>query len=251
LNVVFIVGMAGTGKSSLIGAFREWLRLREVNVLALNLDPGALSTPYNPDVDVRSMVDVYQLMERYELGPNGALIMAADLIADHLEEITAILEESTPDFLLVDTPGQIELFAFRESGPFIVNNMPGEKAVVYLMDAPFSRNPLNFVSNLFLAAAVYHRLLKPQVYALSKSDMIAEGEVERIILWTQDLDALAQDLESKAPIQSMVMREIAETLERTGLITEPIPTSSKNMEGFTELSAAIARTLARGEEAED
>jgi hypothetical protein len=94
-------------------------------------------------------------------------------------------------------------------------------------------------------------LLKPQVYALSKSDMIAEGEVERIILWTRDLDALAQDLESKAPIQSMVMREIAETLERTGLITEPIPTSSKNMEGFTELSAAIARALARGEEAED
>ncbi|MEM3793813.1 MAG: ATP/GTP-binding protein, partial [Candidatus Bathyarchaeia archaeon] len=150
MNVTFILGMAGTGKSSLTGALRDWLRLREINVLALNLDPGALSLPYDPDVDVRSMINVYQLMEKYQLGPNGALIMAADLIADHLEEVVAIVEELEPEFLLVDTPGQIELFAFRESGPFIVNNMPGEKAVVYLLDAPFSRNPLNFVSNLFL-----------------------------------------------------------------------------------------------------
>ncbi|MBS7645055.1 MAG: ATP/GTP-binding protein [Candidatus Bathyarchaeia archaeon] len=249
MNVTFILGMAGTGKSSLTGALRDWLRLREINVLALNLDPGALSLPYDPDVDVRSMINVYQLMEKYQLGPNGALIMAADLIADHLEEVVAIVEELEPEFLLVDTPGQIELFAFRESGPFIVNNMPGEKAVVYLLDAPFSRNPLNFVSNLFLAVAVYHRLLKPQIYALSKSDMITQSEVEKMISWTLDFEELSHDLESKAPAQSLVMRELAEALERTGLITEPIPTSSKNMEGFTELSAAITRVLARGEEA--
>lgn len=248
MNVVFIVGMAGAGKSSLTGVFLDWLRLKEFNVLALNLDPSALSLPYNPDIDVRSMVNVNHLMEEYQLGPNGALIMAADLIADHLEEVIAVLEGSMPDILLVDTPGQIELFAFRESGPFIVDNMPGDKAVVYLLDAPFSRNPLNFISNLFLAGAVYHRLLKPQIYVLSKSDMISREEIERIISWTQDFDTLAYDLESMSPIRSVVMREIAEAMERIGLITEPIPTSSKNMEGLIELSAAITRTLTRGEE---
>ncbi|MGC8850214.1 MAG: ATP/GTP-binding protein, partial [Candidatus Bathyarchaeia archaeon] len=93
MNVAFILGMAGTGKSSLTGAFRDWLRLRGINALALNLDPGAFSLPYDPDVDVRSMISVYQLMEKYQLGPNGALIMAADLIADHLEEIISIIEE--------------------------------------------------------------------------------------------------------------------------------------------------------------
>ncbi|MGC8850077.1 MAG: ATP/GTP-binding protein, partial [Candidatus Bathyarchaeia archaeon] len=134
---------------------------------------------------------------------------------------------------------------------FIVNNMPGEKAVVYLLDAPFSKNPLNFVSNLFLAAAVYHRLLKPQIYALSKIDMVNQSEVEKMISWTLDFEELSCDLESEAPTQSLVMRDLAEALERTGLITEPIPTSSRTMEGFTELSAAITRTLARGEEASD
>jgi hypothetical protein len=57
--------------------------------------------------------------------------------------------------LLVDTPGQIELFAFREGGPYFSQGISDEpKAVVYALDAPFCRNPMNFVSNLFLATAV-------------------------------------------------------------------------------------------------
>jgi GTPase SAR1 family protein len=249
LNVVFIIGMAGAGKSYLTGHFREWLRYKGLNVLALNLDPGASSLPYNPDIDVRSIIDVNQLMHEYQLGPNGALIMAADLIADHLEDISHILEENPPDILLVDTPGQIELFAFRESGPFIVNNILGDsKAIIYLFDAPFSKNPLNFISNMFLSIAVYHRLLKPQIYTLSKSDIIEKDEIETILTWTNELNSLIDELGDKPPFQSIIMRELAEALERTELITEPIPISSKNNSGFIELSASITRIMSRGEE---
>ena len=249
MYTIFIIGMAGVGKTYLTGTFREWLRLKKSNVLALNLDPGAAALTYNPDVDIRSMVNISQIMKDYQLGPNGALIMATDLIADHLEEVKLIIEDNLPDILLVDTPGQIELFAFRECGPFIVKNISAEpKAVLYLLDAPFSKNPRNFISNMFLAAAVYNRLLEPQIYALSKSDLIDENCLDKIITWTQDFDSLTDALNKELPVHSVMMREVAEAIEKIGLINEPIPISSKDMRGFIDLLAYISRILTKGED---
>ena len=43
--------------------------------------------PYNCDVDVRDYVDYVSIMQQYSLGPNGALVMANDLIASKIDEI--------------------------------------------------------------------------------------------------------------------------------------------------------------------
>src|SRR3989304_969901 len=122
-SVVFIVGMAGSGKSTLTAAYLEWLKSGEQDAIVVNMDPGATALPYNPDIDSRSYVDVQKLMIDYQLGPNGALIMASDLIADHLEEIREEIDAANPDVVLVDTPGQIELFAFREGGRVIATQL--------------------------------------------------------------------------------------------------------------------------------
>ena len=80
----------------------------------------------------------------------------------------------------------MELFAFRASGPYIATELTKEpKAIVYLFDTAFSLNPLNYVSNLFLSAAVYNRFLVPQVYLLSKSDLLSKDDVTK--LWTGQL----------------------------------------------------------------
>jgi len=44
--------------------------------------PGHLN-PFLPAsrIDVRDYVDIVSIMQQYDLGPNGALIMANDLIA--------------------------------------------------------------------------------------------------------------------------------------------------------------------------
>ena len=143
MPLAFIIGTAGSGKSLFTAAFAEWLKMSKQDVAVVNLDPGALKLPYQPDVDVRNYVDVGDIMEKYGLGPNGALIMAADLIADEIENLTRDIEEAHADIVLVDTPGQMELFAFRASGPYIVNELTKEpKALIYLFDAVFSINPL-------------------------------------------------------------------------------------------------------------
>ena len=173
MAIVFIIGTAGSGKSRLTAAFSEWLRASNQDVATVNLDPGVLTLPYSPEIDVRNYVDIRNLMEEHGLGPNGALIIAADLIADDIFQISKEIEELQSDIVLVDTSGQMELFAFRASGPYITSELSHEpKATVYLFDSVFSTDPLNYVSNLFLSSAVYNRLYLPQVHLLSKCDLL-------------------------------------------------------------------------------
>ncbi len=250
MNVVFIVGMAGSGKSSLVGFFQQWLRLNEQNVVAANLDPGVTNLPYNPDIDVRDYINLEEIMERYQLGPNGGLIVAADLLSDNIEEIKDSLDEIEPDIVLVDTPGQIELFALRESGPFIVNEIAGcPKAVVYLFDGPFSSAPMNYVSNLYLAAAVHTRLLKPQVYVLTKIDLLTKERLQETLSWAKNparlLDALEKIPDKTA---SLVGSDFSKAIFRTGLNFDMIPIASKEDRGFVSLNAALTRILTGGEE---
>jgi len=249
-NSVFIVGMAGSGKSALTAAYLKWLKQGDQDVIVANLDPGAISIPYNPDIDARSYVDVEKLMLDYQLGPNGALIMASDLLADHVEEIRDEIKDANPDIVLVDTPGQIELFAFREGGRFIAGQLTDDdRAVIYLMDAPFTRSPMNFVTNLYLAAAIHSRIIQPQVYVLSKADLVTEQEIDEIVTWATEpeaFDLALRNLEEQN--LSLITRDLANAVFATGLLSEPIPVSAKDNSGLVELNAAVTRILTRGEE---
>lgn len=249
-HTVFLVGMAGSGKSALTGAYLEWLRNKDQDAIALNLDPGSTALPYNPDIDARNYVDVQQLMSDYNLGPNGALIMASDLLADHLEEIRQQIEQANPDVVLADTPGQIELFAFREGGRFIVNELTKDDcAVAYLMDSPFTRSPLNFISSLYLAAAIHSRLSQPQLYVLSKTDLVTDEDTDAIVTWTNDPETFDQELLSiKDQNISLITRGLANAIFSSGLISEPIPVSAKNNSGLIELNATVTRILTGGDE---
>ena len=247
--ITFIIGTAGSGKSMLTAALSEWLKISKQNVAVANLDPGALKLPYTPDVDVRNYVNVEDLMEKYGLGPNGALIMAADLIADEIEQISREIEDLRSDIVLVDTSGQMELFAFRASGPYIASELTREpKVIVYLFDAVFSVSPLNYVSNLFISAAVYHRFLLPQVHLLSKCDLLPKEEVDKIVDWSANPQALENSIEQKLEgTKRLLSRNMMLAIHQLGLKFLLIPVSAKTNEGMTNFNMALERILAGGE----
>jgi len=247
--IVFIIGTAGSGKSLLTATFSEWLKMSKQDVAVVNLDPGALTLPYSPDVDVRNYVDVGSLMEKYGLGPNGALVMAADLIADEIERISKEIEDLKSDIVLVDTSGQMELFAFRASGPYITNELTREpKAIAYLFDAVFSVSPLNYVSNLFLSAAVYNRFFLPQVYLLSKSDLLPKEEVDKIVGWSANPKALETSIEQKLEgTKRLLSRNMTQAIYQLRLKFLLIPVSAKTNEGMINFNTALERILSGGE----
>ena len=247
--IVFAIGTAGSGKSRLTAAFSDWLRMSKQDVAIVNLDPGVTTLPYSPDVDVRDYVNVDKLMDEYCLGPNGALVMASDMIADEIEKISRDVEELQSDIVLVDTSGQMELFAFRASGPYITNELTKEqKVIVYLFDAVFSINPQNYVSNLFLSAAVYNRFLIPQIHILSKCDLLPKEQVDKIVDWSSNKNALAEAIEQNLEgTKRLLNRRMMQTIYKLGLSFPLTPVSAITNEGIINFNMALERMLSQGE----
>jgi len=247
--IVFVIGTAGAGKSLFTAAFGEWLKMSRQDVSIVNLDPGAMTLPYSPDVDVRNYVGFDKLMEDYHLGPNGALIMAADLIADETDRISREIEELQSDIVLVDTCGQMELFAFRASGPYIVSELTSEpKAIVYLFDSVFSVNPLNYVSNLFLSTAVYNRFFLPQLHLMSKCDLLPRNQVNEIMAWSTDQKALENSIEQKLEgTKRLLSINIMQAIYKLGMKFPLIPVSARTSKGMVNVNVALERILAGGD----
>jgi len=246
--IVFVIGTAGSGKSLFTSAYSEWLKVEKQDVAAINLDPGVLALPYTPDLDIRDYVNIESLMKEHLLGPNGALIAAADLIAEQVEKLSREIEELKADIVLVDTPGQMELFAFRASGPYIADGLTKEpKAITYLFDSVFSLNPLNYVANLFLSAAVYNRFLIPQIHVLSKSDLLPQEQVDRIIGWSVDPEMLTMDIDNQLKgTKRLLGLDMTHAIHRLGLRFLLTPVSSKSNDGMTKINAAFERILTGG-----
>jgi len=247
--IIFIIGTAGSGKSLLTASFNEWLKIGKQKAATVNLDPSVLNLPYVPDIDIRNYININQIMNEYGLGPNGALILAADLIAEEAERLGGEIEDLQSDVVIVDTPGQMELFAFRASGPYIANELTKEpKAIVYLFDAVFSFNPLNYVSNMFLSAAVYNRFFFPQLHVLSKCDLLPPKEANRVLEWSGDPEALEAVIEEKLNgTRRLLSRDMMQAIYRLGLEFQLIPVSGKTNQGLINLSSALERILSGGE----
>jgi GTPase SAR1 family protein len=252
MKTIFIVGTAGSGKSLLASKIFEYYTRNGAFVGMLNLDPGVENLPYTCDVDVRDYVDIVSIMRQYDLGPNGSIIMANDLVASKMDDIQREIDNVNPDYLIVDTPGQIELFAYRASGPFFVQNLNAEqKVAMFLHDGSLITTSTNFVSIALLATSVKLRLNLPQVNVLTKIDLI-EDKIRDILKWSTNMASLEENLAKEADGESYILvSNLLRSLNLGGFAQGLIPISNATGDGMINLQAALSRVLNLGEEIED
>ena len=252
MKTVFVSGTAGSGKSLLTSKLQSYYSKNGSFAAVLNLDPGVESMPYTCDIDVRDHVDYVSIMQEYELGPNGAMIMANDLIASKIDDIENEVNLVNPDYLIVDTPGQIELFAYRSSGRFIVDNLSSdEKTNVFLFDGSLITSPVNFVSIALLATSIRLRLNLPTINVLTKTDLIGD-KLQDILQWSTNLKTLetAVGKETDGDTYSLTTN-ILRGLNQGEFTQRLIPISNVTEEGFVNLEGALSRILNLGEEVEN
>ncbi len=252
MKAIFLVGTAGAGKSLLASKILDYYSRNGAFVGMLNLDPGVENLPYTCDIDVRDYVDIVQIMKQYDLGPNGSMIMANDLLASKIDDLQNEIDNVNPDYLIVDTPGQIELFAYRASGPFLIQNLNvGEKVSIFLHDGSLMTSPSNFVSIALLATSVKLRLGISQINVLTKTDLI-EDKIKDILKWSTNMasleDALAKDSDGENYTLAI---NILRSLNLGGFAQGTIPISNATGDGMVNLQAALSRVLNLGEEVED
>jgi len=251
LKAIFVTGTAGSGKSMLTSKILEYYQKNGVFASVLNLDPGVESLPYRPDVDVRDYVDIVQIMKQYDLGPNGSMIMANDLIASKIDDIQNEIHRVNPDYLIVDTPGQIELFAYRASGPFFIQNIDAaEKTNIFLYDGTMIASPTNFISISLLATSIKLRLGLPTINVMTKTDLIPD-KIDQILKWSSDPISLEEELKTLEGETYSFATDILRTLNIGEFTGDLIPISNLTGEGMVNLQAALSRIINLGEEVED
>jgi GTPase SAR1 family protein len=241
---VFFLGTAGSGKTTLVKAFSEYLEDIDMEVSVINIDPAVEELPYSPDFDIRSYVDAREVMRKFGLGPNSALVTSVDLALTKAKEIKEELDQIKANYVLVDTPGQIELFAFRETGRLMSSLIRGDsKAVgVFLLDGVLSKEARSFVSLLLLSSSVRFRLDFPVVNALSKVDLLTNAELEKIKSWSEGT-GLIDELGKLDEYSFELVKTIVENLS-----SFPVPVSGITHEGLDDLYGEIQNVLAGGED---
>lgn len=247
---LYFIGTAGSGKSTVSNLFKEWLRIKGLDSIIVNLDPGAENLPYKPDVDIRDWISLEEVMKEYELGPNGAQVACADMIALNTDDIKSSIESFKTDFIIMDTPGQLELFVFRESGKFIIDSLnPKRSVVAYLIDHILTRNPIGFVSHLLLSFTTNFKLGLPQINLLSKTDLLSEDELNHVIQWAQDSELLENELANQNPsIYKNLNEQILRVTSSYSNNISILPISKEDYKGIDDFYTRIQLLFEGGED---
>lgn len=250
---VFFLGTAGSGKTVLSAVMRRYLQSQspDKTIINVNLDPAVQNLPYTAEVDVREYVDIQELVDMYELGPNGAMVHANDVIATSFHEIKEEIDDYNADAVLIDTPGQLEIFAYRSAGPIITSMFDLDKTcAVFLFDSTIVKKASSWISLNLLASSVQFRIQLPMIYALSKIDLLEKGDLERIERWKNDVDFVLSDMTgTDNPMLQDMSLSIANVLRELQTQTEIVPFSSLDQEiGIQDIAAYLSRVWSGGED---
>lgn len=249
INLYFI-GSAGSGKSSLTGAFSGWMQHQGYDSIIVNLDPGIENAPYVPDIDIRDWVKLRDVMKEYGVGPNGAQIIAADMLVLNIEEMKDIIQSFETEYVIFDTPGQMELFVLRQSGKFLIDSLGAEQSIIgFLYDPIISRTPSGFIALMLQAASVQVRFNVPFLSILTKSDLLAEDEREKILDWSSNLTALDEAIHGEQPtMRSQLSIEFLSALRTFGEGQSTVPVSSTSGYGMEDIYNAVQQVFYGGED---
>ncbi|SMY27612.1 unnamed protein product [Zymoseptoria tritici ST99CH_1A5] len=171
-TILVPIGPPGAGKSTLCNGLQQFMRAVARPCSVANMDPANDNIPYEPAFDVRELVDVEELMEREELGPNGGVLWAMEEIEANFEWLEGHLADCE-ETIILDPPGQAELTTHHTAVPRILERL--EKAgyrivVIQLLDSVVLTRPSLYLSSLILCLRGMLHLPYPIVNVLTKID---------------------------------------------------------------------------------
>ncbi|KAH9865416.1 hypothetical protein J1614_008999 [Plenodomus biglobosus] len=172
----------------------------------INLDPAVLHVPFTPNIDIRDSVNYKEVMKQFNLGPNGGILTSLNLFSTKIDQVIGLLEkrtqppapvkepeQTTVEFMtnsgkekqppapvqqqqvrhiLVDTPGQIEVFVWSASGEILLSSLASTfpTVIAYVIDTPRTTSTSTFMSNMLYACSILYKTKLPMILVFNKTD---------------------------------------------------------------------------------
>lgn len=121
------------------------------------------------------------------------------MFATKIDQILGLLEKrTTPDpekpnakpikNILVDTPGQIEVFVWSASGSILLDSLASTFPTVlaYIIDTPRTSSTSTFMSNMLYACSILYKTKLPMILVFNKTDV---KDAEFAKEWMTDFEA--------------------------------------------------------------
>ncbi|ETI21084.1 hypothetical protein G647_07428 [Cladophialophora carrionii CBS 160.54] len=210
-----VIGPPGAGKSTYCNGMQQFMGAIGRKASIVNLDPAndPISSSYEPALDIRDLISLETIMrdEEIGLGPNGGVLYA-------LEELEADMDNSDgdgdgdgdgwfarglrklgDDYLLLDCPGQVEIFTHHASLRRVLarlEKMGYRLVVVNLIDSYALTLPSLYISTLLLSLRMMLQLDLTHVNVLTKIDNLNKYPP---LAFNLDFYTEVQDLEFLLP----------------------------------------------------
>lgn len=197
--------MAGSGKTTFMQRINAHLHAQKDPPYVINLDPAVLNVPFDSNIDIRDSVNYKEVMKQYNLGPNGGILTSLNLFATKVDQILGLLEKRTqPDpedsnkkpvhNILVDTPGQIEVFVWSASGTILLESLASSfpTVIAYIIDTPRTSSTSTFMSNMLYACSILYKTKLPMILVFNKTDVKDAAFAKE---WMTDFEAFQAALQ--------------------------------------------------------
>jgi hypothetical protein len=215
----------------------------------LNLDPAVTRIPYEANIDIRDTVNYQEVMKQYNLGPNGGILTALNLFTTKFDQVLDLIEKraDTVDYVILDTPGQIEIFTWSASGAIITDAIASSlpTVVAYIIDTPRTTAPATFMSNMLYACSILYKTRLPFILVFNKTDVQPH---DFALEWMSDFEefqaALAshsgtRDSEGEPTYMNSLMNSMSLVLDEFYKNLKAVGVSSVTGDGIKEFFEAV------------
>ncbi|KAF8936418.1 hypothetical protein EDD21DRAFT_334456 [Dissophora ornata] len=212
--VILCIGMAGSGKTTFMQRLNAHLHAKKQPPYILNLDPAVGALPFSANIDIRDTVNYKEVMKQYNLGPNGGILTALNLFTTKFDQVLGFVDKRAPslDYILVDTPGQIEIFTWSASGSIITDTLAATypTMVAYIIDTPRTASPATFMSNMLYACSILYKTKVPFILVFNKTDVKSH---DFAVEWMTDFEAFQEALQKDKTYMSSLMNSMSLVLD--------------------------------------
>jgi len=235
---IIVLGMAGSGKTTFVQRLTSHLHSRGSPPYVVNLDPACRQVPYPANIDIRDTVNYKQVMKQYQLGPNGGIVTSLNLFATKFDQVLKLLGGKSNEFIILDTPGQIEVFTWSASGNIITEALAAQMptVVVYVMDTVRSASPVTFMSNMLYACSILYKFKLPFILAMNKIDVVNH---KYALDWMSDFETFQAALAGETSYVSNLAQSMSLGLEEFYSQLRAVGVSAMTGEGVDNFLAAV------------